>query len=63
MEEDDIQNGWYCPDLGVEVELPESFLITIENMEEACIQADKYARELELAALSMPLNEWIVKND
>ena len=43
------ESGWYIPDLGEEVDLPESFFVTLENMGEACKRADEYAEQLERA--------------
>jgi hypothetical protein len=45
------QDGWYKPDLGPTVPLPDSFLVTINNMEDACLKADKYAQELAEATI------------
>jgi len=59
MKREDIQDGWYKPDLGTMVDLPEDFLVTMESMKEACIQADKYAEELALAYLSLPSDDWV----
>jgi hypothetical protein len=40
------EDSWYVPDLGPAVPLPDNFYITINNMEDACIEADKFAQEL-----------------
>ena len=40
------RENWYKPDLGPMVPLPDNFIITLNNMEDACIRADEEAQEL-----------------
>jgi len=61
MKDEPISDGFYYPDLGPECPVPEDFVVTMKNMKEGCVLADKYAEELEWAALSMPTDEWITK--
>jgi hypothetical protein len=54
-----VSNGWYEPDVGPMEPLPASLLASLDNMEEACIEADKRAVELAEASEQALRDLWL----